>query len=102
MTLALVTLCTTAFIVMVGFNWNTVGHVADMPHPHYQLRMNRKEPEVIVFKEPVFKERKRGREAAKERERFLVRFLSGLTYIQSKQEPMGVYTDQNHFGHYSG
>jgi hypothetical protein len=35
----------------------------------------RREPEVIVFQEPSFKERKKGREAARERERFLVSHL---------------------------
>ena len=73
MTLALVTLCTTAFIVMVGFIWKFASTwFTDTPITH-TVRMTRREPEVIVFTEPVFRERRRGKEAAKEREKYLVR-----------------------------
>lgn len=36
------------------------------------MMASKREPEVIIFQEPTFKRRKKGREAARERERFLV------------------------------
>ena len=82
-TLALVTLCTTTFIVdgelLLGTRTPPTCKPAT-PTTHVDIQevrcapmmASKREPEVIVFQEPTFKRRKKGREADRERERFLV------------------------------
>ena len=59
-------------------------------------RKRRNEPEVIVFEEPASSSRgrKRGREAARERERFLVRILC-LVWTQDPSDQKSLDLDYN-------
>ena len=49
------------------------------------MSRRRKEPEVVVFKEPTFSSSKKGKEATREREKFLVGWeVQLLCYARDK------------------